>query len=309
MDSNIEVEHEEQFWDTCWEGIWKVYCSMQGQEEIIVVDYWYMNSKIKVKCTCRKMEREGLPCCHILVVLDHLEFSAPPKCCILQRHSKNAKGGLPSKRESNLYGWTAKRSRYRNLTVLGAEAFDVASNNPEEFGKVKGYLGSIILPPFIYPRPICTWLKDQGKGIKSLMSLISRKSCERDLCLARIPKRRFSVFQCKNTNRPCINGFFRFWNKPWIVERREYQRSFCLKLGLIVRCQKLGWQKIRCIVLQWGRSGIHLLLTKVHLGKIITLQPKTTRMDLGLKHIMRHMTISAVIVTKGVIIRESVHWE
>jgi hypothetical protein len=36
---------------------------------------------------------------------------------------------------------------------------------------------------------------------------------------------------------------------------------------------------------------------------------KTTRMDSGLKHIMRHMTISAVIVTKGVIIRESVHWE
>jgi hypothetical protein len=99
------------------------------------------------------MEREGLPCCHILIVLDHLEFSALPKCCILQRLSKNAKGGLPSKRESNLYGWTAKRSRYCNLTVLGAEAFDVASNNPEEFGKVKEYLGSIISKKFRSENP------------------------------------------------------------------------------------------------------------------------------------------------------------
>jgi zinc finger SWIM domain-containing protein 3 len=67
------------------------------KKSLYLVDYWYMNSDIKVKCTCRKMEREGLPCCHILVVLDHLEFSALPKCCILQRLSKNAKGGLPSK--------------------------------------------------------------------------------------------------------------------------------------------------------------------------------------------------------------------
>jgi hypothetical protein len=67
------------------------------KKSLYLVDYGYMNSDIKVKCTCRKMEREGLPCCHILIVLDHLEFSALPKCCILQRLSKNAKGGLPSK--------------------------------------------------------------------------------------------------------------------------------------------------------------------------------------------------------------------
>jgi hypothetical protein len=30
-------------------------------------------------------------------------------------------------------------------------------------------------------------------------------------------------------------------------------------------------------------------------------------MDLGLKHIMRHVTIIAVLATEGVIIRESVH--
>ena len=53
---------------------------------------------------------------------------------ILQRHSKLGKGVLPSSRESNnIYGWTTKRSRYNNLTILGVEAFDVASNNLDVF--------------------------------------------------------------------------------------------------------------------------------------------------------------------------------
>jgi hypothetical protein len=77
--------------------------------------------------------------------------------------------------------------------------------------------------PFIHlSKAICTWLKDQGKEIKSLPSLISREACERNLLLAQMSKRRFSVFQWKNTNRPCINGIFRFQNRPWINGWREY---------------------------------------------------------------------------------------
>jgi hypothetical protein len=66
---------------------------------------------------------------------------------------------------------------------------------------------SHILPPSIYPSPICTWLKDQGKEIKYLQSLISGEACERYLLLTQMPKRRFSVFQCKNTN-----GALHKWN-------------------------------------------------------------------------------------------------
>jgi hypothetical protein len=59
------------------------------------------------------------------------------------------------------------------------------------------------------------------KKIKSLSSLISGELCERNLLLAQMPKRRFSVFQCKNTNGPYINGIFRFQNRPLINRWRE----------------------------------------------------------------------------------------
>lgn len=36
------------------------------------------------------------------------------------------------------------------------------------------------LHPSIYPRPICIWLKDQGKKIKSLPPLLSGEACERN---------------------------------------------------------------------------------------------------------------------------------
>jgi hypothetical protein len=60
----------------------------------------------------------------------------------------------------------------------------------------------VLLPPSIYPSPICNWLKDQGKEIKYLPSLISGEACERNLLLAQMPKRRFSIFQWKNTSGP-----------------------------------------------------------------------------------------------------------
>lgn len=116
----------------------------ENKKSLYLVDYHWHNSETKMKCTCRKMDREGLPCSHILHILDDIKLSEVPKCCVLPRLSKGAKGGLPSRRESNISGWTTKRSRYSNLTVLGAEAFDVVSNNNEEFREVQDYLAGII---------------------------------------------------------------------------------------------------------------------------------------------------------------------
>jgi hypothetical protein len=46
----------------------------------------------------------------------------------------------------------------------------------------------VLLPPSIYPRPICSQLKDQGKEIKYLPSLIPREARERILLLAQMPR-------------------------------------------------------------------------------------------------------------------------
>ncbi|CAN6275242.1 unnamed protein product [Urochloa humidicola] len=116
----------------------------ERKKALFLVDYWTSNSETKIKCSCRKMERHGLPCSHIFHIMDHLKLYEVPKCCILRRHSKAAKSGLPSRRKSSIHGWTKKRSRCSELTALGGEAFDVASRNHQEFSNVKKYLGGII---------------------------------------------------------------------------------------------------------------------------------------------------------------------
>ncbi|CAM0906862.1 unnamed protein product [Alopecurus aequalis] len=42
-------------------------------------------ASVAFKCSCRKMEREGLPCRHILCVLRHQGASSIPACCKLRR--------------------------------------------------------------------------------------------------------------------------------------------------------------------------------------------------------------------------------
>lgn len=106
------------------------------------VDYTRIGGNHDIRCSCRKMEREGIPCKHILSVLKHLEVKEIPKCCVLQRLSKNAKAGLPSVRKSDLHVWTEKHKNYYELNARGSELFDLASNSRELFGEVKEYMES-----------------------------------------------------------------------------------------------------------------------------------------------------------------------
>ncbi|XP_015619261.2 protein FAR1-RELATED SEQUENCE 5-like [Oryza sativa Japonica Group] len=108
------------------------------------VDYTRIGGNHDIRCSCRKMEREGIPCKHILSVLKHLEVKVKeiPKCCVLQRLSKNAKADLPSVRKSDLHVWTEKQKNYYELNARGSELFDLASNSCELFGEVKEYMES-----------------------------------------------------------------------------------------------------------------------------------------------------------------------
>lgn len=47
------------------------------------VDYTPGNSEETVKCSCRSMDRKGLPCKHILHVLIRLDLRDIPKCLVL----------------------------------------------------------------------------------------------------------------------------------------------------------------------------------------------------------------------------------
>lgn len=116
--------------------------SKQKSARKCYVDYTRIGGNHDIRCSCRKMEREGIPCKHILSVLKHLEVKEIPKCCVLQRLSKNAKAGLPSVRKSDLHVWTEKQKNYYELNARGSELFDLASNSRELFGEVKEYMES-----------------------------------------------------------------------------------------------------------------------------------------------------------------------
>ncbi|XP_044452927.1 protein FAR1-RELATED SEQUENCE 9-like [Triticum aestivum] len=75
------------------------------------------------KCSCRKMERDGLPCRHILHVLEHERGSSIPRSCKL--------------------GWLQRQggTRYQRLGVtLGRQVFDLASQDADEFEEIRGFL-------------------------------------------------------------------------------------------------------------------------------------------------------------------------
>lgn len=70
----------------------------RGKKAMFLVDYWTANSKTNLKCSCQIMEKEGLSCSHIFIYWDILNklYEIPKCCCIMRRHSKAAKGQLPS---------------------------------------------------------------------------------------------------------------------------------------------------------------------------------------------------------------------
>lgn len=57
------------------------------------VEYTPWNSEETIKCSCRRMVQKGLPCKHILHVLNYLKLSEIPKCCVLKRFSTMARDG------------------------------------------------------------------------------------------------------------------------------------------------------------------------------------------------------------------------
>jgi hypothetical protein len=113
-----------------------------------IVEYTPNNSAETIKCSCRRMDRKGLPCKHILYVLNHLKFSGIPECCVLRRLSKTARNGMPARRRSDLfaYGWSGvkKRKRYSELDALAAEAIDVASDDPAMYDEFMEYMKGLI---------------------------------------------------------------------------------------------------------------------------------------------------------------------
>ncbi|CAM0879869.1 unnamed protein product [Alopecurus aequalis] len=121
---------------------------MNNRKTLFNVDYRPANKEETIVCSCRRMYRKGLPCKHILFVLNQVGGSKIPDCCVLRRFSKNARYGFPVNRQSDLYGWgcagAAQREKYIQLCVVGGEGFEVASSDPDSYDEVMQCMQSII---------------------------------------------------------------------------------------------------------------------------------------------------------------------
>ncbi|KAL6885488.1 hypothetical protein ACP4OV_010267 [Aristida adscensionis] len=112
----------------------------EQQGKVCFVDCSSTESISELRCSCRKMERDGIPCRHMLSVLKKLELKDLPKCCVLKRLSKKAKGGLPSIRKSDLHIWFEKQARYYELSAIGSELFEQVSSDPVGSEELKDFL-------------------------------------------------------------------------------------------------------------------------------------------------------------------------
>ncbi|XP_066163756.1 protein FAR1-RELATED SEQUENCE 5-like [Oryza sativa Japonica Group] len=62
----------------------KYVISMKGDSEMLqILNCTYVESTMKsINCTCRKMDRECLPCEHMVAIMHHLKLDAIPEACI-----------------------------------------------------------------------------------------------------------------------------------------------------------------------------------------------------------------------------------
>ena len=75
-------------------------------------------SLYKISCSCRKLEYEGRPCSHILYVLETLQVTRLPKCCVPTRWTMGAKSAYPPNRKSDMYEYSKILMRYHELRKL-----------------------------------------------------------------------------------------------------------------------------------------------------------------------------------------------
>jgi len=90
-----------------------------------------------VSCSCLKFECEGIPCCHIMVVLITLG-AAMPQCCVLNRWTLNAKSA--SSLETTDHVNSMKGTRFSELLMLAKPVFEEASCSIDEYMRWKEIL-------------------------------------------------------------------------------------------------------------------------------------------------------------------------
>nr|ABA97097.1 transposon protein, putative, CACTA, En/Spm sub-class [Oryza sativa Japonica Group] len=110
---------------------WEVIDCIEEDNLVKYVISMKGDSKMSLNCPCRKMDRECLPCEHMVVIMHHLKLDAIPEACIVRRWTIKAKHMFPSDRYGEVYTWLDQMERYRRLRSMGTEVFFKCSVSKE----------------------------------------------------------------------------------------------------------------------------------------------------------------------------------
>ncbi|XP_020981058.1 protein FAR1-RELATED SEQUENCE 5-like [Arachis duranensis] len=97
------------------------------------------------KCSCFRMEFLGVPCNHIVAVLDHLEFSELPRSLVLDRWTKEARMKFMGFMDEGPFSWdSVVTCRNLMLNDLCREMCVLASATTDDFVDVSEKVGAEI---------------------------------------------------------------------------------------------------------------------------------------------------------------------
>ena len=69
-----------------------VYTLRKYREKGIEREVVYDAASLELQCSCKLLESRGIPCCHVFFVMKEEDVDHIPKCLVMTRWTKNAKG-------------------------------------------------------------------------------------------------------------------------------------------------------------------------------------------------------------------------
>ncbi|KAG5034818.1 hypothetical protein JHK87_009728 [Glycine soja] len=103
----------------------------------------YCPSTVDFSCSCMRMQSIGLPCDHILVVLDSLNFMELPSSLVLNRWSKVATENIKDKYLDSAMYWDSQlMAKYATLVEVSRQVCKAAYRDEDEYDKMLHFLSN-----------------------------------------------------------------------------------------------------------------------------------------------------------------------
>ncbi|CDP08176.1 unnamed protein product [Coffea canephora] len=100
----------------------------------------YHPTNQSLTCSCFKLIKDGLPCCHIISVIKAEQLREFPRCCINKRWMKHARSEIDSGIDIQALNMATEVARFRILNSTCSEMNYYASQTLQAFNKARNLI-------------------------------------------------------------------------------------------------------------------------------------------------------------------------